>query len=156
MKKQLILLLISTFLFSCEKLDTYYKINSIKNATWNIHNTQDFTFQIEDTSAEYHHYFVLRLDDGYDFSNLWVKILVKKPDSDAFTDSFLEEFMLYDKNGYSFGEQQGTFWNYKLSVNNKKLYFKDSGEYTIRLQQIMREDDLNAIMNIGWMIEKKH
>lgn len=155
MKKITLLLLLTAILFSCKKLDTYYKSNSIKHATWNIHNPQDFTFHIKDTTAEYHHYFVLRQDDGYDFSNLWIKILVKKPTSDSFTDSFLQEFLLYDKNGYSLGEQQGTLWNYKLPVDHKKLLFSETGEYTIRIQQVMREDDLNAIMNVGWIIEKK-
>lgn len=42
-----------------------------------------------------------------------------------------------------------------LTPNNQKLYFKKAGEYTFTIEQIMREDPLENIMDVGLRIEKK-
>jgi len=155
MYRLLTLITIISLFVSCKKLDTFQQIHSLKQAQWQYDNPLSFTFNIEDTTAEYHHYIILRTDDNFDYSNVWVKVLIQSPSGEEFTDSFLHEFILFDKNGYSYGEQQGTFWNYKMPVIHKRLQFHTPGEYTIQVKQFMRDDELKSIFNVGWCIEKK-
>ncbi len=42
-----------------------------------------------------------------------------------------------------------------LTPLNESFYFKKAGEYTFTLEQIMREDPLSNVMNVGLRIEKK-
>lgn len=158
MRNKLILIIAALIsITACKKLDTYQKINSIENAEWLHGDMQEFSFNIEDTSAEYHHYFILRNDENYDFSNIWIKIFIKHPGDSLYTDSFMQEFILFDKNGASYGEKQASFWNYKMPVIHKRLLFdKGPGEYTLGIKQVMREEQLHALLNVGWCIEKKN
>ena len=42
-----------------------------------------------------------------------------------------------------------------LTPINNEFYFKKPGDYSFALEQIMREDPLSNVLNIGLRIEKK-
>jgi hypothetical protein len=42
-----------------------------------------------------------------------------------------------------------------LAPQNQPLYFKTPGNYTFTIEQIMREDPLENVLNTGLRIEKK-
>jgi gliding motility-associated lipoprotein GldH len=42
-----------------------------------------------------------------------------------------------------------------LTPQNQKLFFRKPGEYIFTLEQIMREDPLQHVMDVGLRLEKK-
>ena len=42
-----------------------------------------------------------------------------------------------------------------LAPADQDLYFRRSGDYTFQVEQIMREDPLQHVMNVGIRVEKK-
>ena len=42
-----------------------------------------------------------------------------------------------------------------LTPGNENFYFRRKGDYTFTVEQIMREDPLEHVLNVGLRIEKK-
>jgi gliding motility-associated lipoprotein GldH len=42
-----------------------------------------------------------------------------------------------------------------LTLDPQKINFSHSGNYTFTLEQVMREDPLNHVFNVGLRLEKK-
>ena len=66
-------------LSSCNNIDLFEKQSQIPSQQWFYNNVPEFTFHIEDTSATYHLYVVLRHTDLYQYNNIWLQVGSKAP-----------------------------------------------------------------------------
>ena len=79
MKKIILILLITSMLFSCAKIDLFEKQAEIPSQQWFYNNNPTFTFQITDTTSLYNLYIVLRHTDAYNYNNIWLRLGSKGP-----------------------------------------------------------------------------
>ncbi len=134
---------------SCTTLDVYEKQAAFTQHVWKSKETPSFTFAIKDTTVAYNLFLVIRHEDAYHFKNIWLNIIVKDPDS---TYTIKREFMLAD-NTHWLGTGMDDIIEHRISFNQLPINLK-KGNYTFTLQQIMREDPLQYVLNAGIRIEK--
>lgn len=151
-----ILFIISVaFLIGCNRSSNYQKQHSIKEGKWSAKKGYEFVIDIEDTNATYQPFLLLRNDDAYPFSNIWVKILIQQPNDSAITDSMQLELKLADDQGNWLGLKQGSIWQHKMVINSKRIKkFPKKGKYTFVVKHMMRQDPLPSVLNIGFGLKK--
>lgn len=140
---------------SCVNNNSYQKQVSFTTAEWSSEDMPVFEYEITDTTATYQSQLLLRHDDTYPFSNIWVKIYMQKPSDSTYTDSFHREVTLADNEGYWLGDDQGAMWVYRIPITSSKLQtYPSAGMYKVRIKQLMRKDPLPAVLNVGWRVDK--
>jgi gliding motility-associated lipoprotein GldH len=149
MKPSIIFIAALFLIASCTTLDVYEKTVAFASHEWKSNQSLPFTFQITDTSAPYNFYVVLRHEDGYRYKNIWLNIQVKDPDS---TYTIKREFALADNTKW-LGTGMDDIIEHRITFNTIPIHLK-KGNYTFNLQQIMREDPLQHILNAGIRVEK--
>ena len=152
MKKLLFISIVSTIICSCAKIDLFEKQSQIPSQQWFYNNVPQFTFHIDDTSALYNVYVVLRHADLYNYNNIWLRIGSKTPvDSMHFQNINLA--LATDSKGWD-GSGMDDIFEVRKSISPGPLSFKSPGDYTFSIAQIMRENPLKYILSVGIRVEK--
>lgn len=154
----------SLWLTSCTTIDLYEKVVPVPAHHWQSSFKPQFTFQIRDTTVPYQFYILLRHNNKYKYNNIWVNLWGKAP---ADTQQKLSlELPLASKEGW-LGTGMDDIFEHRIRVGGEagKLtflkpaaegyYFTKPGDYTFTLEQIMRDDPLPDVMNVGLRLEKK-
>jgi gliding motility-associated lipoprotein GldH len=137
------------FAASCNTLDVFEKTKSFSKHEWESNDAPTFQFQIKDTNALYNLYFVIRHEDKYHYKNIWMNIKVQEPDS---VYNIKREFILADNNKW-IGSGMDDVYEQRILFNGLPTKLK-KGMYNFTLQQIMREDPLQAVLSAGIRVEK--
>lgn len=137
-------------LASCQSIDIYEKTASFPIHSWKSAEKPSFTFEITDTTSLYNIFLVLRHEDAYNYNNIWVNLTVKSP-VDVIT--VRREFILGNNRQGWLGSGMDDIFEHRIPFNDKPAAFK-KGRYTFTLQQDMREDPLDHILNAGIRVEK--
>ncbi len=158
MKPYIYLLLISLyslFIGGCIKSNRYEKNISIKHHSWKSADSKRFTFNISDTNATYHLFFLMRHTDRYLYSNIWLQIKTFDPNQKLLSDVKVE-VPLAQYDGKWLGRGMNEIWEHKMPLTNEStpLHFTNKGMYTITLNHIMRTDPLPDVMSVGMGLEK--
>ncbi len=137
------------FIVGCTTLDVYEKTTQIKNQSWYGNDTCTVNFNITDTGSLYNFYFVCRHLQQYPYKNIYLQIQVNQPDT-SFT--LTREFQFADNSKW-LGTTIGDITEHRLLFNNQGSKLK-KGNYTFKINQIMREDPLPFMLNAGIRIGK--
>lgn len=152
MKKIITILLLTSLFSSCTKIDLFEKQTQIPSQQWFYNNVPTFTFQITDTSSLYNLYIVLRHTDAYNYNNIWVRLGSKAPgDTIHFQDINLS--LANDANGWE-GSGTDDIFEVRKNITPGPVPFIKPGVYTFSIAQIMRENPLKHILNVGFRLEK--
>ena len=152
MKKFIFIFLLTTSIVSCAKIDLFEKQVAIPSQQWFYKNTPTFTFDITDTTSLYNLYIILRHTDAYNYNNIWVELGSKAPgDTMHFQNINLE--LATDANGWQ-GTGVDDIFEIRKNITPGPVPFKKPGEYMFSVAQIMRENPLNHILNVGFRVEK--
>lgn len=152
MKKFIFIILLATSVASCAKIDLFEKQVAIPSQQWFYNNAPTFTFDITDTTSLYNLYIILRHTDAYNYNNIWVQLGSKAPgDTMHFQNINLE--LATDANGWQ-GNGVDDIFEVRKNITPGPVPFKKPGEYTFSVAQIMRENPLNHILNVGFRVEK--
>ena len=151
LKKVLFIALLVATSSSCGKIDLYEKQVQIPAQKWFYNDVPEFTFQIEDTSALYNIYVVLRHTDLYSFNNVWLRIGSQAPaDSMSY-----QNLNIRLATGSSWkGTGMDDIYEIREMISPGPVSFNKIGDYHFNIAQIMRENPLRYIMNVGLRIEK--
>ncbi len=149
MKCIIAFLLTGCLLTACSSIDIYEKTNVFPQHAWNGNQLQLFNFAITDTSVLYNLYVVIRHEDAYRYNNIWLQVKVRDPDSSY---TFKREFALAD-NTHWLGTGMDDIIEHRMIFNQAPIRLK-KGNYSFTLQQIMREDPLQHLLNAGIRVEK--
>jgi gliding motility-associated lipoprotein GldH len=150
MKHRYIFLFIGLMVFwACTSLNMFEKSVPFPNHVWSSTDTPSFHFNITDTNALYNLYVVFRHEDAYRYKNVWLHITVHVPDP---TYSFNREFTLANSAGWLCTAKDDIV-DHRLPFNAVPAKLK-KGEYSFTLEQIMREDPLQLVLNAGIRIVK--
>lgn len=143
-------------LASCGGKTAYYqKQVPVPSAAWAAKFMPEFKLEIKDATANHYCFLLLRHDEAYPNSNLWLRLKVKGPGEKTFTDGPRLEVPLADASGVWQGRGMGGIWEHKVYLDSKAMpQFKKPGMYEIKMEQLMRTDPLPSVLNVGFMVEE--
>ncbi len=125
---------------------------------WGIRDTIGFTVPVTDTVSRYDIYILLRNNEAYPYSNLYLISGVRFPGRTYISDTL--EYEMTDAAGRFLGSGFGSVKENKL-VLKENVRFRHAGEYRITVRQSMRKrnsvtpiDPLPGITDVGISIEK--
>ena len=152
LRKIVTILLPALLLLSCAKIDLYEKQAEIPSQQWFYKDVPSFTFNITDTTCLYNLYIVLRHTDAYNYNNIWLRLGSKAPgDSMHFQNINLQ--LATDAKGWE-GVGIDDIFEVRKNITPGPVPFTKSGDYTFTIAQIMRENPIKNILNVGLRIEK--
>ena len=146
--------LVSVFVFllaSCNTIDVFEKNEAIPQQAWSSHFKPDFTFVIKDTSARYNIFLVVRHTDAYKYKNLWLNISIQEPGGVTKNNS-VELKLATDDKGW-LGSGMDDIFEHRILVTAEPKQLM-SGTYHFKLENIMRDDPLDHVMDVGIRLEK--
>jgi len=144
--------LLSTLAISCIKIDLFEKQVPIPSQQWFYNNVPQFTFHIDDTSSMYNVFVVLRHTDLYNYQNIWLRMGSKAP-GDSMHFQNINLILASDSKGWE-GSGMDDIFEVRKNISPGPVSFKKTGDYTFSIAQIMRENPLKYILNVGIRIEK--
>jgi gliding motility-associated lipoprotein GldH len=151
LKKFLFFIVAFFLLSSCSSIDIYEKTEAFNDHAWGSKNKLTFQFTISDTAAHYNIYAVVRHLDAYHWNNIWLNITTIPPDGSSSTQQV--NLKLGDNTKGWLGAEMDDIIEHRILLTANPVMLK-SGNYTFILQQIMREDPLQYVMNAGIRVEK--
>ena len=155
--KRLFLILVPCTLLinSCTSIDLYEKTVSIPGHSWKNEFKPSFTFTIKDTAAVYQLFVVLRHNDKYSFNNIYINLYCQAP-GQAEKKIILDLPLATNEKGWLASGMDDIYEHRIPFVPDPAiLSFKKAGDYQFWLEQIMRQDPLQNVLNAGLRIEKK-
>ena len=139
-------------LAACSPINVYEKSVAIPSQTWYYNNVPSFSFNITDSLAYYNIYVVLRHTDAYEYNNIWLRLGIQAPGS---LQNFQNLDLTFgtDAKGWE-GEGMDDIFEVRKNITRGPVPFKKAGTYTFTIAQIMRENPLKHILNVGIRVEK--
>ena len=150
-KKSLVVILSSFYIVSCTTVDLYEKNKTIPGFKWKSSYKPEFTFTIKDTSVQYQLFLVLRHNERYNFNNIWINLYSKPPGDTMHKATFPLTLANNEKGWLASGMDD--IYEHRIKLTDPQ-YWK-AGSYFFKIEQIMREDPLENVMNVGLRVEKK-
>ena len=147
-------LFIVVFLFAfacCQTIDVFEKTTAFSTHKWKSNEKLSFNFEIKDTVSVYNIYLVLRHEDAYSYNNIWLNLTEKNP---AESVTVRREFILGNNNMQRWlGSGMDDIFEHRILINPQPRPLH-KGIHTFTLEQDMREDPLEHILNAGIRVEK--
>ena len=142
-------------LSSCTSIDLYEKHVTIPAHSWKSSFKPVFNFTIQDTVSGYQIFIIMRHDEKYNFSNLYINIYNKQPGADRADSARVDLTLASNEKGW-LASGMDDIYEHRIPLNRREepIYFRKQGNYEFCLEQIMREDPLQHVYNVGLRIEK--
>lgn len=154
-KSRLFPLLLLTILFqACGHIDLFEKTTAIPGHAWSSDFIPEFELELNDSSQTYKIFVVLRHTEKYKFNNLFINLGIKEPGQDSAL--VLRQELKLASNERWLGDGMNDIYEHRIPVGllgeTRSL---TPGKYTFTLQQIMRDDPLEHVLDVGVRVEKK-
>ncbi|MFO8067384.1 MAG: gliding motility lipoprotein GldH [Bacteroidales bacterium] len=151
-KTFIISVIIVTSFASCDRSVVFEKNVKLQEEKWHKDSIVEFSTSINDTTNLHNIYLNLRHSRDYEFRNFYLFFETLMPDGKIVRDTL--ECLLADKSGKWHGKGFGRIKSNRFHFR-ENVWFPKKGDYTFRMQQAMRKDEIEGIINIGVRIEKK-
>jgi gliding motility-associated lipoprotein GldH len=152
LKKTFLFLIVNFLLFTaCTTVDVFEKNVTIPNHEWSSSFKPEIVFEIKDTLARYNIFAVIRHTDAYRYKNIWVNLYTKFP-GDSIKKQPLDLRLATDDKGW-LGSGMDDIYEHRIIITDEAKFLR-SGTYRFSLENIMREDPLEHVMNVGIRVEK--
>ncbi len=138
-------------IFSCTTVDLYEKTVSLSGHEWKGDYKPEFSFSITDTISLYQAYFVIRHTEKYNYKNIWIN-LYSQPPGDTLHKAMYEITLATNEKGW-LGTGMDDIYEQRIKLTSPVRL--KAGLYKLSLENIMREDPLQHVLNVGIRIEKK-
>jgi len=140
-------------LTACDPNRVFEENTDFPNYSWDVQQKPAFTFAIEDTTARYDVYFNVRHASAYGFYNLYVKHTLTGPAGPVGQPQLHQMLLLDPKTGEPKGSGTGDIYDIQLlALPNQR--FAKPGNYTLTLEQYMRQAQLPGLMAMGVRVAK--
>lgn len=140
------------FLFSCTTVDLYEKTVALPGHQWKSSFKPSFTFTIKDTNSLYQIFLILRHNEKYNYSNIYVNLYARLPGQDSVLKIQQDLLLASPEKGW-LASGMDDIYEHRLKLGEPQTL--KAGTYTFILEQIMREDPLLNVMNAGLRVEKE-
>ncbi len=152
MLKILAVIALIASVLSCSNQSTLYENNvDMRDEQWNRDSVLIFEVPVTDTATPYNILFCNRITGQYPYSNMYLFITITAPDRSHQTDTL--ECLLAGKRGKWLGKGFGNVWSNSI-VYKRNVVFPQSGTYTFYIEQAMRIENLEHVLDAGLKIEK--
>ena len=147
-----IICLLSAWQLSCQQLDAYEKNEPIRHHNWHSNQLLKGTVSVTDTHSLYKSSIILRHTDAYAYNNMWIELGWQTP-GDSMKYQKLNLSLGNDALGW-YGTGLDDIWEVRIPLEKAPFQLQKSGIYHYSIRQIMRDDPLQAIMSVGFRLEK--
>lgn len=114
--------------------------------------TIDFIVKAEDTASLYNVYFVIRHSDAYNYNNIWIEGSVTQPGDSTAKSERYNLTLATNEKGWE-GSGMDDIFETRVIIQ-PETKFRKPGTYSFQIRQIMREDPLKHVLDIGIRVEK--
>ena len=135
---------------SCTTVDLYEKDVTIPRFKWKSNFKPEFTFLIKDTTVRYQLFLVLRHNEKYNYNNIWINFYSQPPGDTVHKAPY--ELQLANNERW-LGTGMDDIYEHRIELT-KPIQLR-AGSYHFKVEQIMREDPLENVMDVGLRVEKK-
>jgi gliding motility-associated lipoprotein GldH len=156
MLRQYLFLFLILLMVSCDSKSVYSSFKPI-NESWKEGQKITFNFKAPDSINEYNLYLLVRNDEAYAYSNLFLIVNMNFPNGNYITDTLQ----------YNMAEPDGTWLGEGFtSLKESKLWYKENiifpvkGKYKVQIEHAMRINGkvegikaLKGIEDIGFKVE---
>jgi gliding motility-associated lipoprotein GldH len=143
---------IALVIFSCRKIEVFERNVSFDNHQWPSGYKPEYTFEISDTVSLYNVFVVFRHQDAYRYNNVWLNVQIRFP-GDTVRSQRLDLRLATDDKGW-LGSGMDDIFEHRILITRSPQRLPKSGIYSFTLEQIMREDPLEHVLNAGIRVEK--
>lgn len=134
-------LIVTLTLSSCLQNIVFEKSISL-DGPWGYNDLLSYSFSVDDTTSLYSLWLDVSHSTTFAFQNMYIKIYTSFPEGTEKSD--IVSLELANKNGLWNGRCRGENCLIHIPLQDK-TYFQIPGNYGIRLEQFMRQDDLPGI-----------
>ena len=138
-------------LHSCTTIDLYEKDVAIPGHKWKSDFKPSFTFNIKDSTRPYQFFLVLRHTEKYNYTNIYINLYVQPPGKDSIQ-KIQQDLQLANNDGW-LGTGMDDIYEHRIQIGPPQTL--KAGTYTFTVDQVMREDPLDHVLDVGLRIEKK-
>jgi gliding motility-associated lipoprotein GldH len=143
-------------LTACSQVELFEKSVSIPGHAWKSSFKPSFTFSIKDTSSAYQLFLIIRHTDKYNYNNIYINLSARQPGSDSIQSGNYDLKLATNESGWLASGMDDIYEHrILLTPAGQRFYFRKPGDYTFSVEQIMREDPLDNVLNVGLRVEKK-
>lgn len=136
---------------SCDNKRIFDDYQKIPDMVWNKDSVFTFNFNVTSSMINHNLYLNVRNKINYSYSNLWLFVEVVEPNGKATKDTF--EITLAEPSGKWLGEGFGGIKTSQV-IFRRNVVFNETGKYEVKIQQGMRDENLEGISDIGFRLEK--
>lgn len=140
------------FFYSCETLDVFEQTKAFPQHSWSSKEKLSFQFSITDTTVGYNIFIVVRHTDAYRYNNLWLDLTTITP-ANVVTDQKIELKLGDNVKGW-LGTAMDDIIEHRVLITPTHPIKLQKGTYTFNMQQIMRDDPIENVLNAGVRVEK--
>jgi gliding motility-associated lipoprotein GldH len=145
-----VFMIAALLLAGCNTIDVYEKTQPVPKHEWHSNIRFNFNFKVTDSLAYYNIYLVLRHTESYHFNNIWIDFTHSIPGRKPRTQRL--NVSLANANGW-LGSAMDDIIEQRVLLFNRPTRLI-AGDYIFSIQQIMREDPLQNVLNAGIRVEK--
>lgn len=138
-------------LSACTDVGVFEKNVAFKKQEWPGTYKPSFSFTVTDTTAAYNIFLVLRHTDAYNYNNIWMKFTRSGPDT-SYTQQ-VDLRLATNTQGW-LGTGMDDIWEHRIPITQAATRFRRSGQYNFVLEQVMRQDPLLHVLNVGIRVEQ--
>lgn len=149
----IIVVLFSILFTGCHQNEVYFEYKTVPSGEWNKDSLIQFNFHIDDTIGKYDMFLHLRHYGNYPYQNAWLFLEFIQPKDSITGTTDTIEFYLADNYGKWLGTGVGALKEMPVYLR-KQIQFPDTGIYTLRVKQGMRDSLLSGVNDVGLRIEK--
>ena len=136
---------------SCTTIDRYEKTVPIPGHAWESSFRPSFDFTIKDTSSLYQPFLVLRHNEKYNYNNIYINLYVKGPGQD--TVMKIQKNLQLAANEKWTASGMDDIYEHRIVLGDPQPL--KAGNYEFTVEQIMRENPLKNVFDVGIFVEKK-
>jgi len=133
-------------------MDAFEKSITIPKHQWESGFKPAIDFEVADTTVPYNMYIVLRHQNAYEFNNIWLRLSVQQPGDTTVKSQQYDLKLASDEAGW-FGSGMDDIYEHRVLIQ-ERAKFANPGKYHFTIEQLMRQDPLLHVMNVGLRIEK--
>lgn len=138
---------------ACDQNKIYDTYVDLEDSIWHQDTLTSYNFSIEDAALDYDISYNIRYAEVYPYYNIYVKYYLEDSTS-TIIQSELQEIILFDKkSGTPLGNGLGDIFDRQVLIF-ENFKFPADGNYTFKIKQFMRTENLPGIMSFGLRIDK--
>jgi gliding motility-associated lipoprotein GldH len=136
---------------ACTQMEEhYYQFRSFSHATWDAQEEIRFEVPVKSLPEQYNVFLEVRNTNDYDFRNIRLVVDVLSTDGNLQTDTI--QANLADKNGKWYGNGI-SMYDTEIPIQTG-IQYPDSGICVYTIRQVMRENPLRGIADLGLRVVK--